>query len=86
MKTGTVPVSGLYNFVLQGSQIIIFGYKMVISAIEIKLLAVQTVAQYVSLKVKLSILPKISLCMNYGLQMKAMSAIEIRSRQIGKTG
>ena len=27
-----------------------------------------------------------NLCMNYGLQMKAMSAIEFMSRQIGKTG
>ena len=43
---------------------------MVINAIEMTLLMVKTT----------------NLGMNYGLQMKAMSAIENMSRQIGKTG
>ena len=59
---------------------------MVISAIEMKLLMVETVAQCVKIKSNQKFFPITNLCMNYGLQMKAMSAIEIMSSQIGKTG
>ena len=59
---------------------------MVINAIEMKLLMVKTVAQCVKIKINQKFSPTTNLCMNYGLQMKAMSAIEIMSRQIGKTG
>ena len=59
---------------------------MVINAIEMKLLMVKTVAQSVKIKTNRKFSPTTNLCMNYGLQIKAMSAIEIMSRQIGKTG
>ena len=59
---------------------------MVINAIEMKLLMVKTVAQCVKIIINQKFSPTTNLCMNYGLQMKAMSAIEIMSRQIGKTG
>ena len=59
---------------------------MVINAIEMKLLMVKAVAQCVKIKSNQKFSPITNLCMNYGLQMKAMSAIEIMSRQIGKTG
>ena len=59
---------------------------MVINAIEIKFSMVKTVAQCVKIKINQKITPTANLCMNYGLQMRAMSAIEIRSRQIGKIG
>ena len=59
---------------------------MVINAIEMKLLMVKTVAQCVKIKINQKLSPTSNLCMNYGLQMKVMSAIEIMSRQIGKTG
>ena len=59
---------------------------MVINAIEMKLLMVKTVAQCVKIKINQKFSPTTNLCMNYGLQMKAMSAIENMSRQIGKTG
>ena len=59
---------------------------MVINAIEMKLLMVKTVAQCVKIKTNQKFSPTTNLCMNYGRQMKALSAIEIMSRQIGKTG
>ena len=51
-----------------------------------KLLMVKTVAQCLEIKISQKFSPTTNLCMNYGLQMKAMSAIENMSRQIGKTG
>ena len=59
---------------------------MVINAIGLKLLMVETVAQSVKIKIKQKRSPTTTFCMNYGLQMQAMSAIEIMSRQIGKIG
>ena len=59
---------------------------MVINSIEMRLLMVKTVAQCVKIKLNQKFSSTTNLCMNYGLQMKAMSSIEIRSRQIGKTG
>ena len=59
---------------------------MVINAIEMKLLMVKTVAQCVKIKSSRKFSPTTNLCMNYGLQMKAIAAIEIMSREIGKTG
>ena len=58
---------------------------MAINAIGSKLLMVRTVAQCVKIKINQKFSPTTNLCMNYGLQMKAMSAIENMSRQIGKT-
>ena len=59
---------------------------MAINAIGSKLLMIRTVAQCVKIKINQKFSPTTNLCMNYGLQMKAMSAIENMSRQIGKTG
>ena len=59
---------------------------MVINAIGLKLLMVETVVQCVKIKMNWKFSPEAILCMNYGLQMKAIQAIEIMSRQIGKTG
>ena len=59
---------------------------MVINAIEMKLLMVKTVAQCVKMKSNQKFSSTTNLCMNYRLQMKAMSAIEIMSRQIGNSG
>ena len=59
---------------------------MAINAIGLKLLMVKTVAQCVKIIINQKFSPTTNLCMNYGLQMKAMSAIENMSRQIGKTG
>lgn len=59
---------------------------MAINAIGLKLLMVKTVAQCVKIKINQKFSPTTNLCMNYGLQMKAMSAIENMSRQIGKSG
>ena len=59
---------------------------MAINAIGLKLLMVKTVAQCVKIIRNQKFSPTTNLCMNYGLQMKAMSAIENMSRQIGKTG
>ena len=59
---------------------------MVINAIEMKLLKVKAVAQCVKIKMNQKFSPTTNMWMNYGLQMKAMSANEIMSRQIGKTG
>ena len=50
------------------------------------LLIVRTVAQCVKIKINQKFFPTTNLRMNYELQMKAMSAIEIMSRQIVKTG
>ena len=55
---------------------------MVINAIQME----KTVAQCEKIKINQKFSPTTNLCMDYGLQMKAMSAIEIMSRQIGKTG
>ena len=59
---------------------------MVINAIEMTLLMVSTVSQSVKIKINQKFSQTTNLCMNYGLHMKAMSAIEIMSRQIVKTG
>ena len=59
---------------------------MAINAIGLKVLMVKTVAQCVKIKINQKFSPTTNLFMNYGLQMKAMSAIENMSRQIGKTG
>ena len=59
---------------------------MAINAIGLKVLMVKTVAECVKIKMNQKFSPTTNLCMNYGLQMKAMSAIENMSRQIGKTG
>ena len=59
---------------------------MVINAIEMNFLMVETVAQCVKIKTNRKSSPTTNLCMNYGLQMKVMSAIEIMCRHIGKTG
>ena len=56
---------------------------MVINAIGLKPLMVKTVAHCVKIKVSQKFFPTTTLCMNYWLQMNAMSAIEIMSRQIG---
>ena len=50
------------------------------------LLVVKTVPQRVKIKIYQTLFPTSNLFMNYGLQMKAMSVIEIMSRQIGKIG
>ena len=59
---------------------------MVINAIELTLLMVKPVAQCVNIKINLKFFPTANLCMNYGLQMKATSAIEIMSIQLVETG
>ena len=59
---------------------------MVINAIEMKVSMVKTVTHCVKIKISQKFTPTANWCVNYGLQMRAMSAIEIRSRQIGKTG
>ena len=59
---------------------------MAVNAVGLKLLMVKTVAQCVKIIINQKISPSTNLFMNYGLQMKAMSAIENMSRQIGKTG
>ena len=59
---------------------------MVINAIEMKLLMVKTVAQCVKIKINQKLSPTSNLCVNYVLQMKAMSSMEIMRRQIGNTG
>lgn len=59
---------------------------MAINAIGLKVLMVKTVAQCVKIKINQKFSPTTNLFMNYGLQMKAMSAIENMSRQIGKSG
>ena len=59
---------------------------MAINAVGLKLLMVKTVAQCVKIIINQKISPSTNLCMNYGLQMKAISAIENMSRQLGKTG
>ena len=46
---------------------------------------VKTVAHCVKIKINEKFAPTTNLCMNYGLQMKTMSATEIMSRQIAKT-
>ena len=58
---------------------------MAINAIGLKVLMVKTVAQCVKIEINQKFSPTTNLFMNYGLQMKAMSAIENMSRQIGKT-
>ena len=50
---------------------------MVINAIELKLLMVKTVAQCLKIKINQKFSPTTNSCTNYGLQMTAMSAIEI---------
>ena len=45
---------------------------MVINAIEMKLLMIKKFAQCVKIKTNQKFSPKTNLCMNYGLQMKAM--------------
>ena len=55
-------------------------------AIGLKLLMVKTVAQCVKIIINQKFSPTTNFCMNYGLQMKAMSAIVNMSRQIDKTG
>ena len=59
---------------------------MVINTIDMKLLMVKTVAQSVKIKINQKYSPTTNFCMTYGLQMKAMSAIAIMSRQIDKNG
>ena len=59
---------------------------MVINPIGLNHLMVKTVAQCVKIKINQKSSPTTNLCMNYWSQMKAMSAIKITSRQIGKTG
>lgn len=59
---------------------------MAINAIGLKVLMVKTVAQCVKIEINQKFSPTTNLFMNYGLQMKAMSAIENMSRQIGKSG
>ena len=59
---------------------------MAINAIGLKILMIKTVAQCVKIEINQKFSPTTNLCMNYGLQMKAMSAIENMSRQIGKSG
>ena len=59
---------------------------MVINAIEMKLFMFKTVSKGVKIKIHQKFTPTTNLCVNYGLQMKVKSAIEIMSRQKGKTG